>query len=222
MEQLKYLNLLFLEDNQEFAENTCEFLNLYFKNIFHAVSINEALELYHKEAIHVIISDIKVQDENGLDFIHMIRKENKKVPIIVLSAHKDTDFLFKAIPLNILSYEMKPLKFDNMLQLLQKISNLFDENKFVGLIKNLRYNYSTRELFEDKDVIHLTKKEILFIELLLKNKSTLLTDELIQKEVYKEKEMSSAAIKNLIFRLRKKVKTDFITTLTNVGYKLSV
>jgi response regulator of citrate/malate metabolism len=108
---LKKLNLLFVEDNLPFARNTTEFLKNYFRKIIHAPSIKEALLEFEDNRIDLIFCDIKLQDGNGLDFIETVRAKNGAIPIVVLSAHKDEKFLFQAIPLGILSYELKPLKY---------------------------------------------------------------------------------------------------------------
>ena len=122
MDRLKDLNILFLEDNEEFAQNTIEFLNIYFKKVYHSAYIKEALKLHSENKIDIIISDIKLHDGNGLNFIQTIRERDKETPIIVLSAHKDEDFLFRAIPLNITAYELKPLSYEKFLSLLKKLS----------------------------------------------------------------------------------------------------
>ena len=46
MDNLKPLNVLFLEDNKEFAKNTIELFEMFFNEIFHASSIKESLNLY--------------------------------------------------------------------------------------------------------------------------------------------------------------------------------
>ncbi len=222
MDKLKELNLLLLEDNLEFAKNTIDTLKIYFKKVTHAVGVQDALAIFENSRIDLIISDIKVKDGNGLDFISLIREIDKQIPIIVLSAHKDEEFLFKAISLNILSYELKPLSYKSLNKLLENINLYFTKNSTKVIIgKELYYNYKSKELQESGKNIKLTKKEILFLELLLKNHNNILTDELIQKNIWEDQIMGEGALKNFIFRFRKKVKEDFLTTVTNVGYKLS-
>jgi len=221
MVQLKKLNILFLEDNQEFAKNTIEFLELYFNKIFHTTTVEEALALYSDSRVDVIISDIKVDDGNGLDFIQAVRKKDLKTPIFVISAHKDIEFLFQAIPLKISAYEIKPLSYDDMQNLLKSIKKEFVGKEKVAINKELQYCYDLKELYEDNQAITLTNKERLFIELLLQNTNKILTNEVIQKDIWEEKIMSLAAIKNFILRLRKKVNSNFITTIKGIGYRIT-
>ncbi|WP_321777533.1 response regulator transcription factor [Sulfurimonas sp.] len=221
MVRLKKLNILFLEDNEEFAKNTTSVLNIYFKKVFHSNNIIDAMTLFDTYKIDVIISDIKVKGGNGLNFIKEVREKNEDVPIVILSAHKDENFLFKAIGLNLLSYELKPLRYEQLLSVLEKISKKLNSEKLIQIAPQLSYSYKTKLLYENDKEIKLAKREFLLIELLIKNKNTSVSIELIQKDVWQEKPMSEAAIKNLILRLRKKVSTKFIVTVTNMGYKLS-
>ena len=70
-------------------------------------------ENFQNNEIDIIISDLKVKDGLALSFIEQIRSINKEIPIVVLSAHKDEEFLLKAIPLGLTSYEIKPINFSD-------------------------------------------------------------------------------------------------------------
>ena len=82
------------------------------------------------------------------------------------------------------------------------------------------YDPHAKEIIKGLLRIKLTKKEILFLELLLQNDTKVTTLAMIQRDVWDEKFMSDSAIKNLVFRLRKKVDEEFILTLQGIGYKL--
>ena len=220
MDRLKNLSLLFIEDNDEFAKNTIEFLNLYFKNIHHTKSIKTAFEIINDYKIDLIVTDIKLVDGNGLDFIQDLRQKQNSIPAIILSAYKNESLLLQAIPLNLLSYEIKPLSYDNFQKLLEKISIVFKPKEINAISKNLIYNSKSKELVFKGTKISLTKKEILFLEFIIKNNPKIITHEMIQINVWENKFMSNSAIKNLVLRLRKKVDVEFILSVGGVGYKL--
>lgn len=221
-DKIKKLNILFLEDNKEFAKNTIEFLKIYFKNIFHSSTIKYALTLYENESIDLIISDIKVSDGNSFKFIEEIRRVNKTIPIIILSAYKDEDFLFKAINLNINTYKVKPLSYDETMELLKLISSYFDSDDIIFKYKNLSYSFKSKILTINNKVINLTTKETDFLELIFSNKNQIVTYDLIQTVIYKNKIMSDSAIKNLVLRIRKKLGMDIFLTIPSSGYRLKI
>jgi len=221
MVRLKKSNLLFLENNSEFATNMIEILNLYFNTIYHSTTIKNALEHFDDYRIDAIISDIKVDDGNGLKFIKKVRQENKNIPIIILSAYKDEAFLFDAIRLQILSYELKPLSYSQLLKVLKKFDNEINNNEIFQIEEEIIYNFLIQELLVDNKKVILTKKEILFIDLLFKYPNKVLTYALIQKDVWQDKPMSTSALKNFILRLRKKTGITKLISLPNRGYKLN-
>ncbi len=221
MDRLAELNLLFLEDNEEFALHTSELLNIYFKKVFHCKSIKEAAETYGEHRIDVMICDVKISGKNGLDFIETIRKVDEKCIVAALSAYKDDEYLLKAIPLNLIAYELKPIRYDDLILLLKKISAKLPPRATAFIGDSLTYNFATKELLLEKEHIQLTKKELLFMELLINSHPVPLSHERVQRDIWESRVMSDAAIKNMIFRLRKKVGVDFISTMQGVGYKLA-
>ena len=73
MTVLKNKNVLLVEDNDEFAQNFMTLLSLFVGAIFHCKDIGSAQKVLVDEKIDMIICDIKLGDENGLDFIESIR-----------------------------------------------------------------------------------------------------------------------------------------------------
>jgi len=206
MKNLKKYNVLFLEDNEVFAKNMMEFIGLFFNNVFLASTIEDALLLFDQKKIHFIISDIKVKDGNGLEFVEKVRKKDKIIPIIILSAHKDEDFLFKAIPLNLTGYILKPVKYDSVIGVLQKLEPKLEEiyKNIVFLNQEYYLDTKNRYIIKDKERIRLTENESLLLLLLAKNRFFPTTKEMIEEFVYKEEIMSDSALKNLILRIRKR------------------
>ena len=221
MENLKEKTVLFLEDNLAFAEDTKKFLAHYVKNIVHVTSMKDALEKFESEEIDFILSDLKVEDGIALLFIENIRKINTKVPIVVLSAHKDEAFLLKAIPLNIALYGVKPIDFDEFENILKKCAKMLNNNKIdINADENIFYDKLKKVILKDNESIDLNKKELDFIELLIKNKNGITTKDNVAEVVWENSTMTDAALKNFFLRLRKKVGNECFVTVHNVGYKL--
>jgi len=221
MARLKNTNLLFLENNKEFAKNTIQTLEIYFDKVYHSPTIKDALIIFEDLRVNVIISDIKVDDGNGLDFIKKVRSQDKNIPIIILSAHKDEAFLFEAIGLNLLSYELKPLSYERLLNVLEMIKDALHSRETFYIEKDIVYNAETGELNVRGENIGLTKREVLFMELLIKFQNKVITYELIQKDIWEDKAMSVSALKNFILRFRKKSKISGLHSMPNMGYKFS-
>ena len=72
------------------------------------------------------------------------------------------------------------------------------------------------------ELIHLNKKESLFLELLLHNKQRIVTYDELQTHVWQDDVMTDSALRSLVRNLRKKLPKDFITNLSGVGYRFEM
>lgn len=221
-EEMKQLKVLFLEDNKIFAKHTMEFLELYVGGVTHICSMKEALEKFHNIQFDIIICDLKVEDGNALSFIEQIRKEDKNIPIVVLSAHKDEEFLFKAIPLSLTSYELKPINFERFKEVLLLCKEKVFQNKknIVYVKESIFFDKDRKVLIKNDQEVSLTKKEALFIELLINNKTKIVTKEQVEASIWQDTEMTESALKNFLMRVRKKAGKTFFTTIQSVGFRL--
>ncbi|HEG3654954.1 TPA: helix-turn-helix domain-containing protein, partial [Campylobacter jejuni] len=70
--------------------------------------------------------------------------------------------------------------------------------------------------------IVLTKKELAFISLLLKQPGALVLHEDIKKNVWIGEHVSDIAVRTFIKRVRDKVGEDFIKNVPSLGYKINI
>lgn len=80
------LNILYVEDNIEVQEQTCKMLDSFFNTITTANNGKIATDYFITEKFDLVITDIEMPYLDGTHFIDFIRKSNKQIPIIVLSA----------------------------------------------------------------------------------------------------------------------------------------
>lgn len=217
---LKNTKVLFLEDNVTFAEHTIYFLELYVKKVLHCTNMNDAIKTFNNERIDIIISDLRVEDGIALDFIEKIRQKDTDIPIVVISAHKDEEFLLKAIPLGLTAYEIKPIDFNVFKGILEKCISKLDRNDLQLVKDNIFYDMNKKVIFKDNQEIVLSKKEALFVELLINNKNGITTKDQIAQSVWQDNVMTESALKNFLLRIRKKVGKDFFYTIQSLGYRL--
>ena len=109
----KKLNVIYAEDDQTVAFVTKRFLGRIFNNVHHFENGALALNFFTENSnTDLIITDITMPEMNGIDLILNIRKTNKSVPIIAVSAHQseyNTQLSELDIPLLV-----KPLNIDEL------------------------------------------------------------------------------------------------------------
>lgn len=217
---LRNSSILLVEDEEHLRASFAKVLLLYVDKVYTAGDGEEALLIYHNQHPNIIITDIKMPKLNGLELIKKIRKENHHIPIIVTSAYTDQDFLLESIKLSLVEYIVKPIKESDLTRLLETSATiLLEKSKTILKIdKYNAYDYDNKILIQNKIAIVLTQKEIEFFEMLLSHKGNLVTRQLIEDKLYIFEEAPPSALKNLVFKLRKKIGDDIVETVGKLGY----
>ncbi|PLY08133.1 MAG: hypothetical protein C0625_02815 [Arcobacter sp.] len=221
--KLKKSSILLAEDEEQLRNSFKKVLLLYVEKVYTASDGEEALEQYKKYNPDILITDLKMPKLNGLDLIKIIRKENEDIPIIVTSAFTDQNFLLESIKLSLVEYVVKPIREANLSKLLEDCANrLFKNSKMVvELEDNSLYDYNNKTFIYKNETILLTSKEVEFLEILLAHRGNLVTKHKIEDKLYIYEEAPPSALKNLVFKLRKKLNNNIIKTVSKLGYMIN-
>ena len=214
--------ILLVEDEENLRNIFAKILLLYVREIYTACDGEEAFAIYKSKHPDIIITDIKMPKLNGLELIKKIRHENLDIPIIVTSAYTDQDFLLESIKLSLVEYIVKPIKERDLTRLLETSAALLlkKSQTIIKLDDTSAYDYNNKVLIQNNTSIALTQKEIELFEILLMHKGTLVTRQSIEDKLYIYEEAPPSALKNLVFKLRKKVGNVIIQTVGNLGYTI--
>ncbi|RUM69697.1 MAG: DNA-binding response regulator [Sulfurovum sp.] len=217
---LKSSTLLLAEDDKFVRESFGRVLSLYVGNILLAKDGEEALELFEKEQPDIIITDVKMPKLNGIELIKKIREENRSIPIIITSAYSDREYLLDAIKLSLVEYIIKPMKESQLNSVLENSAKILLDNSKTKIYfdENNYYDYTNKQFISNSNFISLTNKEIEFFELLLAHRGELVTKVKIEDKLYIYEEAPPSALKNLVFKLRKKLPLDIVKTYGKLGY----
>ncbi|MFA9238968.1 MAG: response regulator [Candidatus Paceibacteria bacterium] len=221
----KNLNILYIEDNISVQKQTTKMLESFFNKIYLANNRKEALELFEKENLYnLVIADIEMPLLDGISFIEAIRKYNKKIPIIVLSAHDNKNYFLKTIKAGIDGYILKPYTLEQIVQTLEYIIDKYDMQKiFENLIK-LEFNFTWDrykcQLYKDDFQIKLSKNETKLFELFIETNSMIKTYAEIEYCLFDDCNDNTKKIRNLIRRLKIKLNYDLFDTIYSYGYSL--
>ena len=220
----KNIKILYVEDDEIARENGIEYLENYFELIYDASDAIKALQLYEKYKPNIIITDIQMPKLNGLEFVKRIRQKDKKTQIIIITAFCDKDYLMKAIELQLVKYLVKPVRekeFEEALFLcVDSLEN--DESNIVKLDNHTYFDTFNKNLISNNEIVKLRVKELVFLELLIKNKNRYVSYEEIENYVWNDNVMTKDAIKTLVKNIKTKIPKDLILNLTNSGYKIGI
>lgn len=219
---LKSLTILYVEDEEEIRNNIYKVLKMLSNNVFMAPNAKDAIEVYKNNKID-IISDINMPEISGIELIKIIREKNKYIPVILLTAHTETNLLLDATKLKLSDYLLKPINLNDLKNALSKaIEDYIQHNGFlVKFPNNIVYNVHKKQLFEKDIRKDITNKEILLLEYLYENKDRTVTKEEIKVHLWEDEfEATESAFKSVLNKLRKKIGKDSIQNISGVGYQL--
>ena len=119
---LNNFNVLYLEDDKSLLTHTKDILDDFVNKVYAVNTSKEALEVIEKEKVHVIISDILLENENGIDFLRELKEKREiDIPAILITAHTDTKYLLDAIKLKVENYIVKPINIKELLNTIHDI-----------------------------------------------------------------------------------------------------
>lgn len=223
---LKNLNVLYVEDDFSTQEIITQILKVYFAKIHTAQNGFDAYEIYKNEQIDMIITDLEMPKMDGISFISEIRKIDFHLPIIVFTAYTDKEHLLPCANYNIQGYIEKPITYEKLKDVFKNILTYIETEKITTIIlsEDIIYDIDNCKIIKNGMDIHLSKKEKLFLDLLIANKSKLVTYEQIEYILW-EKEgesMSNMALRTLVKGLRQKLDKSMIENISRMGYVIRI
>jgi DNA-binding response OmpR family regulator len=213
-------SILLAEDEERLRESFQRVLLLYVSEVYSAKDGEEAYTLYKKHRPDIVITDIKMPKINGLELVKMIRLKDAETPIVVTSAYTDQDFLMELIKLSLVEYLVKPVKERDLSRVLAACAQRLyqDHRTLTSITDTLQYDLENKLFIHGDERILLTHKEIEIVELLLSHQGNLVTKQQIEETIYIYEEAPPSALKNLVFKLRKKLPEEIIETVGKLGY----
>lgn len=93
-------------------------------DVYVATDFSAAFDLYQNNKINFVISDVNLSDTpyGGYDFLTAVRKENKNIPFIVISAYDKKTEWPKAQKLGADAYVQVPFNFTELKNVLEKFN----------------------------------------------------------------------------------------------------
>lgn len=120
---LKSLSVLYVEDDPDVREQLAQFLRRRVGRLYLADNGKAGLEAFHQHRPDIVVSDIRMPLMNGLEMASAIKREHPAAPVVITSAHNDTDYFMQAIDAGIDKYVLKPVNPEVLTEALQRLGS---------------------------------------------------------------------------------------------------
>ncbi|UBM58172.1 response regulator transcription factor [Marinilongibacter aquaticus] len=217
-------NILLLEDDPVLSKEISQFLD---SNDFKCDCVYDG-SLASKQAklkeYDLAVLDINVPGMNGLEVCQLLRQDNGKMPILMLTAYGEIEDKMEAYNKGADDYLVKPFHLEELLIRIKSLLRRKDipqvETQEIE-VADLRINTYTMQVFRAEKEVALSPKEFKLLSILAKANGRVLSKMQIADELWDFRiETNQNTIEVYINFLRKKIDKDFEQKLihTKVGY----
>jgi len=222
-------SILYAEDDKTIRDNFIILLQEMFHDVYIADNGKDTLKIYIEKKPDILLLDIRMPIIDGLEVAKQIRKNDEKTPIIMLTGYSDKEILLSAVNLKLEAYIMKPIDFNQFNETIKKLIDKMNQKHLIPIRKNLVWDNNNRILIYENNIIKLTKKEQLVIELLIENLNQFIQNDSMIYHIW-ENELPDNSHDNkliqLIYRINKKLQKylgdedKFIENSYTLGYRI--
>jgi len=96
---------------------------------------NEAINQFNHEIPSVIVSDIRMPGESGIDFLTKVKEKFPHIPIIIMTAYSDLDTAVSAFQKGAFEYIAKPFDIDKVLEVINQALDQASTNNKISTKK---------------------------------------------------------------------------------------
>jgi len=223
---MENLKILIIENESLVALEMMQTIKSFgYSKVDYVTNSKMAMELLKKDNFDLILMDINLGE--GIDGIELYQNLGIDTPIIYITAYKDDTTIQRAIQTNPIGYLVKPHNDSELKALLllakKKINNISqkeENSNIVSLGEGYYFNTNEDKLFYNDVFIHLGKKELLLLKLLINARGNVISYYTIEQEIWGSQSVSDSTIRTLIYRLRGKLEHKLIESATNYGIYL--
>lgn len=226
--------ILIVEDEVAIADLEKDYLELSGFDVEIATRGDVGLEKALKEEYDLIILDLMLPEVDGFDICRQVREE-KNIPIIMVSAKKDDIDKIRGLGLGADDYMTKPFSPSELVARVKAHLARYDrltgsaveKNKIIE-IRGLRIDTTARRVWVNDVEKTFTTKEFDLLTFLASHPNHVYTKEELFREIWDMESIGDIATVTVhIKKIREKVEVDtsnpqYIETIWGVGYRFKV
>jgi two-component system response regulator YesN len=136
--------VMIVEDEEFILQGLCHIVDwdeLGLKVVHKAQDGIEALDMWNKEVVDIVITDICMPDMGGLELLKKLREKSIEARFIILSGYDQFEYARQAIPLDVEEYIIKPIDEEKLTAVLSETIKKIDD-------MHQKKNYSIDELLK--------------------------------------------------------------------------
>lgn len=223
-------NILVVDDEPKIVEVVSSFLESRGYHVFTAENGGQALEIFERENIALVVLDLMMPGISGEEVCGAIRKKSR-IPIIMLTAKTSEENLIVGLSLGADDYIRKPFSLKELQARIEAVLRRMGNDLVPLTVKNswgngaLAVDFEKNTIRKNGDLLSLTRSEVRILSTLIKYPGKVFTRaELAEIALSSEFEGLDRTIDSHIRNLRQKIEDNpkapvYVLTVHGLGYK---
>jgi DNA-binding response OmpR family regulator len=187
-----------------------------------ATTGEEALRLASREDFELLILDLGLPDRDGMDVLRDLRREGRKLPVIILTARNDVRGKVGGLEGGADDYVTKPFSFEELLARVRvRLRGDGSPEETVLRAGDATLDLRTRRIDVDGHGTDLSAREFALAEVFFRHPGQVLSREQLLDQVWGyDFDPGSNIVDVYVGYLRKKLGRTRIAAVRGMGYKL--
>ncbi|MDA3852106.1 MAG: response regulator transcription factor [Spirochaetaceae bacterium] len=221
--------ILLVEDQQDLWKMVKESFQHLNYQIIAAADKEQALFYLKNQSFDLVLLDIMLDGDNGLEILQFVRRQDQLIPIIMLSSLSDMATRKKSFSMGADDYLIKPYAQDEMVMRTKRAIERRDknqpQNKFKSMIYmgSIKLDLDEQILFIKDTAIELRSKLYHILLLFMQNPNSIIKKHIFHNLIWQNELYDENSLTVHIHQLRKtlsSIENPRIVTVPKLGYKL--
>ncbi|MFK8005710.1 MAG: response regulator transcription factor [Saprospiraceae bacterium] len=214
-------HLFYVEDDESLSFVTRDNLELEGYQVTYCENGQKAIDIIKTEDFDLCILDVMLPDVDGFTIAEEIRKRNKQVPILFLTAKSLKEDRIRGLRLGADDYITKPFSIEELILkieiFLKRSQIIIKDDEHLFQIGNFTFDHKNLQLKNESIKRQLTQKEADLLKYFIENKNEVLKRSDILETLWGEDDyFLGRSLDVFISRLRKYLKEDKTLKIENI------
>ena len=137
------MKLLIVDDEYIAVEGVMNGVNwdsLGFEQVYQAYSYSDAIQVFQKSYVEVLVCDIEMPDGTGLELVEWVNAHSPETQCII-SCHDEFEYARQALSLRCLDYVLKPVRYPTLTAILKKAMETVEERRHKARMETFGQQY---------------------------------------------------------------------------------
>ena len=216
------MRILLVEDDQNLGLATQEGLKEAYA-VDWVTSAEDAQAALRATEYNLMVLDINVPGQSGLEFLKIQRQRKNMMPVLLLTARDAVQQKVEGLNAGADDYLVKPFDLD---ELLARCAALIRRGQGQATpqiqFQDITYEVTTGYLLKNGEKINLSGREKAIFDVLIQNIDRIYSRNALMSSIYdwQSEDIESNTIEVHIASIRKKMGKDFIKTIRGIGYMI--